>query len=84
MKNNGIHFETWNIGVLGPVVVHGLNQGDKDLSWQKWTYTVLFVFYYTDYVFLLVAYCLVDNYLIGFPFLLGWFKRGIHEFSLSG
>lgn len=41
-------------------------------------------FYYTDYVFLLVAYCLVDNYLIGFPFLLGWFKRGIHEFSLSG
>lgn len=41
-------------------------------------------FYYTDYVFLLIAYCLVDNYLIGFPFLLGWFKRGIHEFSLSG
>lgn len=35
--------------------------------------------YYTDYVFLVVAY-----YLIGFPFLLGWFKRGIHEFSLSG
>ncbi|KAL3505338.1 hypothetical protein ACH5RR_035179 [Cinchona calisaya] len=40
LPNNGIHFETWNLGVLGPVVVHGLDHGDKDLSWQKWTYKV--------------------------------------------
>ncbi|KAJ0098094.1 hypothetical protein Patl1_29003 [Pistacia atlantica] len=40
MKNVGGHFETWNTGILGPVALHGLDQGKWDLSWQKWTYQV--------------------------------------------
>lgn len=40
LPNDGLHFETWDVGILGPVVLHGLDQGDKDLSWQKWTYKV--------------------------------------------
>lgn len=38
LPNNGPHFETWNTGVLGPVVLNGLDQGKMDLSWQKWSY----------------------------------------------
>ncbi|RIA04457.1 hypothetical protein BRARA_K01318 [Brassica rapa] len=34
------HFESWNTGILGPVALHGLSQGKRDLSWQKWTYQV--------------------------------------------
>ncbi|KAH7834339.1 hypothetical protein Vadar_015024 [Vaccinium darrowii] len=40
LPNNGAHFETWNTGVLGPVVLHGLDKGKRDLSWQKWSYKV--------------------------------------------
>ncbi|KAK1290465.1 hypothetical protein QJS10_CPB18g00794 [Acorus calamus] len=40
LPNVGEHFETWNAGVLGPVVLNGLNEGKRDLTWQKWTYTV--------------------------------------------
>ncbi|KAH9711205.1 Beta-galactosidase 3 [Citrus sinensis] len=40
MKNVGGHYETWNTGILGPVALHGLDQGKWDLSWQKWTYQV--------------------------------------------
>ncbi|GAB4848513.1 Beta-galactosidase 3 [Ancistrocladus abbreviatus] len=40
LPNVGGHFETWNTGILGPVVLHGLDQGKWDLSWQKWTYEV--------------------------------------------
>ncbi|CAK8539944.1 unnamed protein product [Lathyrus sativus] len=40
LPNVGGHFETWNTGILGPVVMHGLDQGKLDLSWQKWTYQV--------------------------------------------
>ncbi|XP_047314853.1 beta-galactosidase 3-like [Impatiens glandulifera] len=40
LPNVGGHFETWNTGVLGPVVVHGLDQGKLDLSWAKWNYQV--------------------------------------------
>lgn len=36
----GGHFESWNTGILGPVALHGLSQGKRDLSWQKWTYQV--------------------------------------------
>ena len=36
----GGHFESWNTGILGPVALHGLSQGKRDLSWQKWTYLV--------------------------------------------
>ncbi|KAJ4966033.1 hypothetical protein NE237_017882 [Protea cynaroides] len=40
LPNVGLHFETYNTGVLGPVVLHGLDQGKMDLSWQKWSYQV--------------------------------------------
>jgi hypothetical protein len=39
-QNQGTHYETWNVGVLGPVTLSGLNQGKRDLSTQKWTYQV--------------------------------------------
>ncbi|KAL5229014.1 hypothetical protein ABZP36_017279 [Zizania latifolia] len=40
LPNVGEHFETWNAGILGPVVLDGLNEGKRDLTWQKWTYQV--------------------------------------------
>ncbi|XP_051199773.1 beta-galactosidase 9 [Lolium perenne] len=40
LANMGTHYETWNVGVLGPVTLSGLNQGKRDLSNQKWTYQV--------------------------------------------
>lgn len=40
LKNIGPHFETWDTGVLGPVVLHGLDEGQRDLTWQKWSYKV--------------------------------------------
>ncbi|XP_057415941.1 beta-galactosidase 3-like [Lotus japonicus] len=40
LPNVGSHFETWNTGILGPVALHGLDQGKWDLSGQKWTYQV--------------------------------------------
>ncbi|KAK4378316.1 hypothetical protein RND71_000178 [Anisodus tanguticus] len=40
LPNNGAHYETWSTGVLGPVVLHGLDKGQRDLSWQKWSYQV--------------------------------------------
>ncbi|KAK6911894.1 Glycoside hydrolase 35, catalytic domain [Dillenia turbinata] len=40
LPNVGPHFETWNAGVLGPVSLNGLNEGRRDLTWQKWSYKV--------------------------------------------
>ncbi|PSS31308.1 Beta-galactosidase [Actinidia chinensis var. chinensis] len=40
LPNIGLHFETRKAGILGPVLLNGLNQGNRDLSWQKWTYKV--------------------------------------------
>ncbi|KAG2649540.1 hypothetical protein PVAP13_1NG010000 [Panicum virgatum] len=40
LPNTGNHFESWNVGVLGPVTLSGLNEGKRDLSHQKWTYQV--------------------------------------------
>ncbi|KAJ8645058.1 hypothetical protein MRB53_006806 [Persea americana] len=40
LPNVGAHFETWNTGVLGPVVLNGLNEGRRDLSWQNWSYKI--------------------------------------------
>lgn len=40
LPNVGLHFETWNAGVLGPVTLKGLNEGTRDLSKQKWSYKV--------------------------------------------
>lgn len=39
-QNVGLHFETWNAGVLGPVTLKGLNEGTRDLTNQKWSYKV--------------------------------------------
>ena len=39
-QNVGVHFETWNAGVLGPVTLKGVNEGTRDLSKQKWSYKV--------------------------------------------
>ncbi|KAL0341895.1 UNVERIFIED_CONTAM: Beta-galactosidase [Sesamum calycinum] len=40
LPNVGPHFETWKAGVLGPVSLSGLNEGKRDLTWQKWSYKV--------------------------------------------
>lgn len=40
LPNVGLHFETWNAGVLGPVTLKGLNEGTRDLSSQKWSYKI--------------------------------------------
>ncbi|KAB1203774.1 Beta-galactosidase 3 [Morella rubra] len=40
LPNIGMHYETWKTGILGPVLLNGLNKGKKDLSWQKWSYQV--------------------------------------------
>ncbi|CAA2956742.1 beta-galactosidase-like [Olea europaea subsp. europaea] len=40
LPNVGPHCETWNAGVLGPVSLSGLNEGKRDLTWQKWSYKV--------------------------------------------
>ncbi|OIT39414.1 PREDICTED: beta-galactosidase-like [Nicotiana attenuata] len=40
LPNVGLHFETWNTGVLGPVTLSGLNEGTRDLTIQRWSYKV--------------------------------------------
>ncbi|XP_048133867.1 beta-galactosidase-like isoform X1 [Rhodamnia argentea] len=40
LPNVGLHFETWNTGVLGPVTLKGLNSGTWDMSKWKWAYKV--------------------------------------------
>lgn len=40
LPNVGQHYETWNTGVLGPVLLDGLNEGSRDLTWQEWSYKV--------------------------------------------
>ncbi|KAF8010080.1 hypothetical protein BT93_J0904 [Corymbia citriodora subsp. variegata] len=40
LPNVGLHFETWNTGVLGPVTLKGLNSGTWDMSKWKWCYKI--------------------------------------------
>ncbi|KAI6681966.1 hypothetical protein NL676_035847 [Syzygium grande] len=40
LPNVGLHFETWNAGVLGPVTLKGLNSGTWNLTNWKWSYKV--------------------------------------------
>ncbi|KAK3195414.1 hypothetical protein Dsin_026724 [Dipteronia sinensis] len=40
LTNLGAHFESYKTGVLGPVVLHGLDEGKRDLSWKKWSYKI--------------------------------------------
>ncbi|GJQ99111.1 retrotransposon protein, putative, ty1-copia subclass [Tanacetum coccineum] len=39
-KNIGGNYESWETGVLGPVVLYGLDQGKRDLTHAKWSYQV--------------------------------------------
>nr|AEG76892.1 putative beta-galactosidase [Linum usitatissimum]AEG76893.1 putative beta-galactosidase [Linum usitatissimum] len=40
LANVGLHFENYNVGVLGPVTLTGLNQGTVDMTKWKWSYKV--------------------------------------------
>ncbi|CAI0406125.1 unnamed protein product [Linum tenue] len=40
LANVGPHFENYNVGVLGPVTLKGLNQGTVDMTKWKWSYKV--------------------------------------------
>ncbi|PNX57329.1 beta-galactosidase 3-like protein, partial [Trifolium pratense] len=40
LPNGGIHFESRKTGITGPVFLHGLDHGQKDLTGQKWSYQV--------------------------------------------
>ncbi|XP_039030398.1 beta-galactosidase 5-like [Hibiscus syriacus] len=39
LPNVGLHYETWKTGIVG-VYLNGLDEGKKDLTWQKWSYQV--------------------------------------------
>lgn len=40
LPNNGPRFETRKTGIVGPVVIRGVDQGHIDLSWQRWSYKI--------------------------------------------
>ncbi|KAK4343377.1 hypothetical protein RND71_036471 [Anisodus tanguticus] len=40
LPNVGVHYDTWNAEVLGPVTLSGLNEGKRDLTKQRWSYKV--------------------------------------------
>ncbi|XP_022756439.1 beta-galactosidase-like [Durio zibethinus] len=40
LPNVGKHFEQWNIGILGPVTLKGLNSGIWDMSRWTWSYKI--------------------------------------------
>ncbi|XP_058004383.1 beta-galactosidase 3 [Hevea brasiliensis] len=39
LPNIGTHFENWKAGIER-VTLHGLDKGEKDLTWNKWSYKV--------------------------------------------
>ncbi|CAH8320509.1 unnamed protein product [Eruca vesicaria subsp. sativa] len=40
LPNAGVHYETWNIGILGPATLNGVNSGTWDMSKWKWSYKI--------------------------------------------
>ncbi|KAJ0087018.1 hypothetical protein Patl1_09217 [Pistacia atlantica] len=40
LPNVGFHYEKWETGILGPVMLQGLDKGNRDLTWHKWSYQV--------------------------------------------
>ncbi|KAJ0763105.1 putative beta-galactosidase [Helianthus annuus] len=42
LQNNGPRFELSKTGVLGPVMLHGVGRGSRDITHQKWSYQVCF------------------------------------------
>ncbi|KAK1360371.1 hypothetical protein POM88_044845 [Heracleum sosnowskyi] len=41
LANVGVHYETYNTWILGPVTLKGLNEGTRDLTKQKWPLSYL-------------------------------------------
>ncbi|KAH9316069.1 hypothetical protein KI387_024696, partial [Taxus chinensis] len=39
-QNYGPFFDTWEAGINGPVMILGLKNGTKELSFQKWYYQI--------------------------------------------
>ncbi|KAI3802855.1 hypothetical protein L1987_31000 [Smallanthus sonchifolius] len=42
LANVGTHFENYNVGILGPITLKGLNEGTRDLTKQQWSYKTTF------------------------------------------
>ncbi|XP_057434997.1 beta-galactosidase 3-like [Lotus japonicus] len=40
LQNVGRHYETWKTGISGPVLLQGLDHGQKDLTSNRWSYQV--------------------------------------------
>ncbi|KAL0669161.1 hypothetical protein Bca4012_031865 [Brassica carinata] len=40
LPDAGVHYETWNTGVLGPATLNGVNSGAWDMSKWKWSYKI--------------------------------------------
>lgn len=89
LKNVGFRYETWKTGILGPVVLNGLDKGMRDLSWQKWSYQVrqsTYVYTLTqDY---LISVCFImchtsQKFVSQYLLYVGWPKRRGNEFGLS-
>ncbi|MED6125012.1 Beta-galactosidase 1 [Stylosanthes scabra] len=55
LPNVGPHFERWNAGVLGPITLAGLNEGKRDLTWQKWSRFFLALLLDKNFVVFLTA-----------------------------
>lgn len=75
LQNVGPHFETWNAGVLGPVSLNGLNEGRRDLSWQKWSYKVC-----VEHLCFFVSWPSYAKVLFGWS---GWSKRRSSKSSFA-
>jgi hypothetical protein len=71
-----VHYETWNTGVGGPVVLHGLDEGSRDLTWQTWSYQVCLTLH------ALVNDLLSRKKLNLFFSMLGWPERRTDESEL--
>ncbi|KAG9142515.1 hypothetical protein Leryth_017016 [Lithospermum erythrorhizon] len=78
LQNNGAHFETWNSGVLGPVVLQGLDRGSRDLSLQKWSYQVR-CYHFSSYIWLLFVKFLAPAVFLHS----GWAQWRSHEPGFS-
>ncbi|GFP85684.1 beta-galactosidase [Phtheirospermum japonicum] len=40
LQNMWPHYESWGVGLHGPISLSGLNEGERELTWQKWSYKV--------------------------------------------
>ena len=85
MKNIGLHYENWKTGIQGPVLLTGLDQGKKDLTFQKWSYQVTTkAFTYSvlalSYFFMKISRSQSHGM---FSFKTGWPKRRVIKLGLS-